>query len=234
MGPARSRAGSARSCAGLYERDPVARRASLLRTRRLCDRATRAELAKRSFPSAHVYDPKTYVRVALGRGVCPSCPRASTSCSILGGDLMHAVRLHGRLHGDCVDLQILQGTPIARRFARFFAVDAKNVEQLRAWHTPEERIAQRRQSRDRRRAARSAAAARSGRAARRRADHAGLARLRSRASHSVLLYDGAAHRARGAGHEHRLRHLAVHAACRRACRDRSAAAIRACGRSPAG
>jgi hypothetical protein len=97
-----------------------------------------ADLARALFPNAHVYDPKTYVRVALGRGVA-GLPAAVDVVQYLGGDLMHVVRLHKRLRGIATGYKFSRAN-LARTFERVFAVDDRNVEQLRAWNTPPERI----------------------------------------------------------------------------------------------
>jgi hypothetical protein len=97
-----------------------------------------AQLAHRLFPSAHVYDPKTYVRVALGRGAAELPDRVDV-VQYLGGDLMHAQRIHARLGGVASTYKFSKRS-YRDRFARFFAVDEKNVEQLRAWGAPEDRI----------------------------------------------------------------------------------------------
>ncbi|HTX56810.1 MAG TPA: hypothetical protein VMD47_06870 [Candidatus Acidoferrales bacterium] len=121
----------------LYERDPD------LEVHLFCvpdDYATgyEADLAQRLFPSAHVYDPKTYLRVALGRSA-PGLPERVDVVQYLGGDLMHAQRLHARLHGFASTYKFSKRA-YRRRFARFFAVDEKNVAQLRETGAPEERI----------------------------------------------------------------------------------------------
>jgi hypothetical protein len=122
----------------LYERDPD------LDVHLFCvpdDYATgyEAELARRLFPSAHVYDPKTYLRVALGRAV-PGLPERVDVVQYLGGDLMHALRLYARLRGGVASTYKFSKRSYRDRFARAFAVDEKNVEQLRGWQTPDERI----------------------------------------------------------------------------------------------
>lgn len=121
----------------LYERDPS------LDVYLFCvpdDYATGYEpqLARRLFPSAHVYDPKTYLRVALGRGA-QELPDSVDVVQYLGGDLMHALRLHARLRG-VVSTYKFSKRAYRDRFARYFAVDAKNVERLRESHAPPERI----------------------------------------------------------------------------------------------
>ena len=97
-----------------------------------------AQLARRLFPSAHVYDPKTYLRVALGRNVADLPDRVDV-VQYLGGDLMHAQRLRARLGGTASAYKFSKRA-YRDRFARFFAVDEKNVEQLRDWQTPADRI----------------------------------------------------------------------------------------------
>jgi hypothetical protein len=121
----------------LYEHDPD------LEVHLFCvpdDYATgyEAQLARRLFPSAHVYDPKTYLRVALGRSV-PGLPDRVDVVQYLGGDLMHAMRLRSRLGGTASTFKFSKRA-YRERFARFFAVDEKNVEQLRAWQAPADRI----------------------------------------------------------------------------------------------
>jgi hypothetical protein len=121
----------------LYEHDPD------LEVHLFCvpdDYATgyEAQLARRLFPSAHVYDPKTYLRVALGRNV-PGLPDRVDVVQYLGGDLMHAQRLRSRLRGTASTYKFSKRA-YRERFARFFAVDEKNVEQLREWRTPVDRI----------------------------------------------------------------------------------------------
>lgn len=121
----------------LYERDPD------LEVWLFCvpdDYATgyESKLARRLFPSAHVYDPKSYLRVALGRDAADLPDRVDV-VQYLGGDLMHALRLHGRLGGVASTYKFSK-RGYRNRFARFYAVDAKNVEQLRSSETPADRI----------------------------------------------------------------------------------------------
>ena len=121
----------------LYEHDPG------LEVHLFCvpdDYATgyEADLARRLFPSAHVYDPKTYLRVAVGRDA-PGLPDRVDVVQYLGGDLMHAQRIHARLGGIASTYKFSKRA-YRDRFARFFAVDQRNVEQLQAWGTPAERI----------------------------------------------------------------------------------------------
>ena len=97
-----------------------------------------ADLARRLFPSAHVYDPKTYLRFALGRHV-DGAPERVDVVQYIGGDLMHAVRLHKRLGGIATSYKFSKKN-YRTTFSRWYAVDQKNAEQLRGWDTPPEQI----------------------------------------------------------------------------------------------
>jgi hypothetical protein len=121
----------------LYERDPD------LDVHLFCvpdDYATgyEAQLARRLYPSAHVYDPKSYVRFALGRSV-EGVPDRVDVVQYLGGDLMHAMRVHARLKGIASTYKFSRRAH-RNRFARFFAVDENNVKQLLEWDSPPDRI----------------------------------------------------------------------------------------------
>lgn len=91
------------------------------------------------FPQAHVYDPKTYLRFALGRRV-DGVPERVDVVLYVGGDLMHAARVHARLHGRAATYKFSRRA-YRKLFERAYAVDAKNAVQLRDWGTPGERIA---------------------------------------------------------------------------------------------
>ena len=99
-----------------------------------------AELAHKLFPSAHVYDPKTYVRFALGRS-SEGVPDRVDLVQYMGGDLMHAMRLSRRLRARAATYKFSKKS-YSNRWERAFAVDTKSVEQLRAWNVPSERILQ--------------------------------------------------------------------------------------------
>ena len=121
----------------LYERDPD------LEIHLFCvpdDYATgrEADLARRLYPSAHVYDPKTYIRLALGRPV-PGLPDRVDVVQYLGGDLMHASRVHRRLRGAASTYKFSKRA-YRERFGRFFAVDAANAEVLRQTGAPDAKI----------------------------------------------------------------------------------------------
>lgn len=97
-----------------------------------------AQLARRLFPSAHVYDPKTYLQVALGKRV-EGLPDRVDVVQYMGGDLMHAMRVRARLHGRITAYKFSKPR-YSQRWSRVYAVDEKNVDQLRAWNVPAERI----------------------------------------------------------------------------------------------
>jgi hypothetical protein len=97
-----------------------------------------AQAVRGFFPQAHVYEPKSYVRFALGRRV-EGVPDRADAVVYIGGDLLHAARVATRLKGKAATYKFSR--PRYRKlFERAFAVDAKNVEQLQAWGTPRERI----------------------------------------------------------------------------------------------
>jgi hypothetical protein len=98
-----------------------------------------SDLARRLFPSAHVHDPASYVRFALGRGG-DDMPDRVDVVQYLGGDLMHAVRLSSRLRSNAATYKFSKPA-YRRRFVRAFAVDGKNAEQLRRSGLPADRIA---------------------------------------------------------------------------------------------
>ncbi|HVA32839.1 MAG TPA: hypothetical protein VNG31_01750, partial [Candidatus Baltobacteraceae bacterium] len=90
------------------------------------------------FPQAHVYDPKSYLAFAFGRRV-EGVPESVDLVLYVGGDLMHAARVHARLGGKAATYKFSRAR-YRTLFERAYAVDAKNVEQLLAWRTPPERI----------------------------------------------------------------------------------------------
>ncbi len=97
-----------------------------------------AATARALFPRASVYDPKTYVKFALGRTV-EGAPKSVDVVQYLGGDLLHAARLHARLKGRAATYKFSR-KGYRRLFDRAFAVDEKNAEQLMSWGTPADRI----------------------------------------------------------------------------------------------
>jgi hypothetical protein len=97
-----------------------------------------AQTVRGLFPQAFAYDPKTYLKFALGRSVA-GVPAAVDVVQYVGGDLLHAARLHARLKGKAATYKFSRRSYRAL-FDRAFAVDAKNAEQLEVWGTPRERI----------------------------------------------------------------------------------------------
>jgi hypothetical protein len=97
------------------------------------------QIVRELFPHARVYDPKRYLAVALGaRG--SDLPNGTDVVQYLGGDLMHAARLHRRFGGAASTYKFSRRA-YRGLFARAFAVDEKNASDLRAVGTPPERIA---------------------------------------------------------------------------------------------
>lgn len=97
-----------------------------------------ADVVRELFPNAHVYDPKTYLKVALGARV-DGLPEGVDAVLYLGGDLMHAARLHKRFGGALVTYKFSRER-YARQTHRAFAVDEGNAEQLARWGMPHDRI----------------------------------------------------------------------------------------------
>lgn len=97
-----------------------------------------ADVVRELFPNAHVYDPKTYLKVALGARV-DGLPEGVDAVLYLGGDLMHAARLHKRFGGALVTYKFSRER-YARQTQRAFAVDEGNAEQLARWGMPHDRI----------------------------------------------------------------------------------------------
>ena len=104
------------------------------------DFATGREAAyvERLFPGVRGYPPAAYVRLALGRAV-DGLPARVDRVQYLGGDLAHAARAHARLGGVATAYKFSRAR-YARLFARVFAVDPANREQLLVWRTPASRI----------------------------------------------------------------------------------------------
>ncbi len=97
-----------------------------------------ARILRETFPQAHVYDPKSYLKFALG-GRVEDCPERVDLVLYIGGDLLHAGRIAARLHGRAAAYKFSR--PRYRKlFDRVYAVDRRNAEQLERWGTPPERI----------------------------------------------------------------------------------------------
>ena len=97
-----------------------------------------ATVAGREFPRLRTFEPREYLRFALG-GRLERAPKTVDRVQYLGGDLMHAARVNDRLGGVATSYKFSRPR-YRRRFARVFAVDQQNREQLLAWKTPAERI----------------------------------------------------------------------------------------------
>lgn len=96
------------------------------------------DLVRSLFPQARVYDPKTYLKVALGARM-DGLPDGADEVLYLGGDLMHAARLHKRFGGKLASYKFSRPR-YALQTARAFAVDDANRAQLHGWGVPENRI----------------------------------------------------------------------------------------------
>ena len=97
-----------------------------------------AEMVREAFPQANVYEPKRYVRFALGGKLDDAPPRVDL-VQYIGGDLLHAAIVHRRLKGRTATYKFSRRT-YRKLFERAFAVDERNAEQLAEWGTPRERI----------------------------------------------------------------------------------------------
>ncbi len=97
-----------------------------------------AGVVRELFPAAHAYDPKTYLKVAFGARV-DGMPEGVDAVLYLGGDLMHAARLHKRFGGALAAYKFSRAK-YARQTAVAFAVDAANAQQLESCGISRERI----------------------------------------------------------------------------------------------
>ena len=92
------------------------------------------DVARALFPGVRVVAARDYVRFALGRGG-ENMPAGADAVLYLGGDLMHAARVHALLGGKAFAYKFSRKR-YGKTFARVYAVDAKNAAQLTAWGTP--------------------------------------------------------------------------------------------------
>ncbi len=97
-----------------------------------------ARIVREAFPLAHVFEPKRYVRFALG-GRLDDAPERVDLVQYIGGDLLHAARLHARLGGRAATYKFSRRSYRAL-FDRAYAVDERNVRELEGWGTPADRI----------------------------------------------------------------------------------------------
>ncbi|MBV9027370.1 MAG: hypothetical protein JO311_02025 [Candidatus Eremiobacteraeota bacterium] len=96
-----------------------------------------ANFLRDAFPQARVYEPKSYVKFALGSNA--GVPDRVDLVQYVGGDLVHCARLHARLRGRAATYKFSRRA-YRRLFSRAFAVDARNVAELAGWGIPVERI----------------------------------------------------------------------------------------------
>jgi lipid-A-disaccharide synthase len=97
-----------------------------------------ARTVREAFPQATVVEPKAYLKFAFGARL-PEVPAKVDAVQYIGGDLVHAARVHGRLKGRAATYKFSRRRYRAL-FDRAFAVDARNVKELETWGTPPERI----------------------------------------------------------------------------------------------
>ena len=97
-----------------------------------------AKIVRDSFPAARVFTPKEYLKFAFGARL-ECLPARVDLVQYIGGDLLHAARVHARLKGRAATYKFSRRS-YRSLFDRAFAVDARNVEQLAAWGTPPQRI----------------------------------------------------------------------------------------------
>ena len=82
-----------------------------------------AAMIRDAFARARVVEPKQYLKFALG-GAVADLPRSADAVVYLGGDLLHAARLHARLKGRAATYKFSRSRYRAL-FDRAFAVDAR-------------------------------------------------------------------------------------------------------------
>jgi lipid-A-disaccharide synthase len=97
-----------------------------------------ATMVREAFPHATVVEPKTYLKFAVG-GRVDGVPSGVDAVQYIGGDLLHAARVHARLKGRAATYKFSRNR-YRTLFDRAFAVDGRNVAQLEGWGTPPDRI----------------------------------------------------------------------------------------------
>ncbi|HVN70000.1 MAG TPA: hypothetical protein VMU38_10185 [Candidatus Binatia bacterium] len=96
-----------------------------------------APMLREEFPQAEVVEPKAYVKFAFGGRL--DLPQSVDVVQYIGGDLLHAARVHARLKGRAATYKFSRRA-YRKLFERAFAVDERNVEEFVAWGTPRERV----------------------------------------------------------------------------------------------
>lgn len=97
-----------------------------------------AQEAARLFPAATVVPPAQYARFLMGRKVA-GMERGPGALQYLGGDLYHANTIAKRIGLTSMTYKFSRRN-YAQNFVRFFAIDEKNAEELRATGAPRERV----------------------------------------------------------------------------------------------
>jgi hypothetical protein len=97
-----------------------------------------ADVARALFPRLRVVEPRRYLRFALGRSA-GDVPVGADLVQYLGGDLLHAARVHKRLGGHARSYKFARPR-YSTLFERVYAVDTPNEGQLERWGVPRERI----------------------------------------------------------------------------------------------
>ncbi|MGR4065094.1 MAG: hypothetical protein ACLQPV_06565 [Vulcanimicrobiaceae bacterium] len=121
----------------VYEREPAAE-AHVFLVPDAYATGHEAAMLRAAFPQAHVYEARHWVKFALG-GTIDGGPERVDAVQYLGGDLMHAARLHARLRGRAATYKFSKRR-YRRLFDRAFAVDERNERDLEACGTPPSRI----------------------------------------------------------------------------------------------
>jgi lipid-A-disaccharide synthase len=97
-----------------------------------------AEMVREAFPQATVVEPKSYLKFAVG-GRLAEVPAGVDAVQYIGGDLIHAARVHARLRGRAATYKFSRRR-YRTMFDRAFAVDDRNAKELENWGTPAQRI----------------------------------------------------------------------------------------------
>lgn len=98
------------------------------------------QLVRSIFPQAHVFEPKAYLKTALGARL-DGLPDGVETVLYLGGDLMHASRLHKRFGGALATYKFTRAGALARATAAAYAVDGANAREFAERGVAPERIA---------------------------------------------------------------------------------------------
>jgi lipid A disaccharide synthetase len=93
---------------------------------------------REAFPQATVLDPKAYLKFAVG-GRVDGVPSGVDAVQYVGGDLLHASRVHARLKGRAATYKFSRRR-YRTLFERAFAVDDRNVKEFESCGTPADRI----------------------------------------------------------------------------------------------